>query len=511
MPPADAYQDSLKRGALVNLLGLAAKLIFPLYFVLATWMFGEQTMGLFFLASFLVEVAISAVSSGFNDAVIVHGSHASDDPERADHLYRVMGTGFGLTLAVALALLVATLLGADALGAWLYPDRPTLPGLLRIGALSLPFIALSQIAVAATKARLHMKYDALINGLIKPFGLLGFSALAWALGAQAEGLLWAHTATWIVLAALAVRAYGAHFDVPRTVRAALAVDIDRPMLSFAVPQSLNMTFNKYLTRLDVLMLAYFGFTNGQVAFYATGALVTSNIREVKLIFSQALAPVAARYHAAGDPSAFEATLGQVSRWTTTLALPILAAALILRDDVLVLIDASYIGDTRFMALLLIPPFLSCAVGLAGNSIVFTGHARWNLLNSLLVAGLNTGFNLWLIPRYGLLGAAMATALAASLVSALQIVELGLLERIWLRPSAVWQPHLAGALVFAGLALAWDPAQLGSPLTRVALAVGCAVAYASLLIAVRHPEALGLLARARHRLGGPDAAPKDDVS
>ncbi|MCA9544616.1 MAG: polysaccharide biosynthesis C-terminal domain-containing protein [Myxococcales bacterium] len=502
MSREDAYQDSLKRGALVNLLGLAAKLIFPLYFVLATWMFGEQVMGLFFLASFLVELGISAVSSGFNDAVIVYGSHSSDDEAKADHLYRVMGTGFGLTLATGALLLVATFLGADVLGARFYPDRPTLPGLLRIGALSLPFIALSQIAIAATKAKMHMQYDALINGLVKPFGLLGFSALAWALGAKAEGLLWAHTVTWAVLAVLAVRAYGKHFDVGRTARAALAFRLDRQVLGFAIPQSLNMTFNKYLTRLDVLMLAHFGFSNAAVAFYATGALVTSNIREVKLIFSQALAPVAARFHAQGDPAAFEATLGKVSRWTTSLAMPILLAALILRDDLLVLVDASYVGDTRFMAVLLIPPFLSCAFGLAGNSIVFTGHSRWNLVNSLLVAGLNTVFNLWLIPRMGLLGAAVATALAASLISALQIVELGLLERIWLRPGHVWQPHLVGGLLLAGALLAWDPAQLGGVPTRVGLAVAGALLYSAGLLAVRHPEALGLAARLKARLAGP---------
>ena len=34
----------------------------------------------------------------------------------------------------------------------------------------------------------------------------------------------------------------------------------RAMLGFAVPQSLNMTFNRFLTRFDALMLAAFGFS-----------------------------------------------------------------------------------------------------------------------------------------------------------------------------------------------------------------------------------------------------------
>ncbi len=501
MSGEDRYEDALRRGALVNLLGLAAKLVFPLYFVLATWMFGPSVVGLFLLASFVLEVGISAVSSGFNDAVIVYGSHHSDRDEDADHLYRILGNGVGVPLAAGLLLMAAMLLGAEPFCDAVYPDRPTLPGLLKVGALSLPLIALSQIAIAATKAKMHMEYDALINGLVKPFALLGFSVVAWLLGADALGLMWAHTATWVLLTGLALRGFGRHFDVRRTVAATLRFRPDRQVLEFAVPQSLNMTFNRYLTRLDVMMLAYFGYGDERVAFYATGALLTSHIREVKLIFSQALAPVAARHHGAGATAEFEAVLGRVSRWTTTLAVPLLLLALVLRDDLLVLVDPSYVGDTVFMAVLLLPPFLSCAFGLAGNSIVFTGHSRWNLLNSLLVAGLNTVFNLWLIPLYGLLGAALATALAASLVATLQIVELRFLEGIQLRLSAVWKPHLGLAGAVALLLALWDPAAIGRPgglLTRIGLVLALWVGFAVLMLLLGHPEARALARRLARR-------------
>ena len=498
---ADHY-DALKRGALVNLLGLAAKLVFPLYFVLATWMFGPATVGLFMLASFIVVVAVSAVSSGFNDAVIIYGSHHADADDGGDRLYRVMGNGFALTGGLALLLLVALMFGAGPLCARLYPDRPDLPTLLRIGALSLPFIAVSQVAIAATKARLHMKYDAFINGGVKPFALLGFSVIAWQLDAGVAGLMWAYSATWAVLAVLAVRGFAEQFDWDRTLQATLRLRLDRQVLGFALPQSLNMTLNRYLTRLDVMMLAYFGHLDARVAFYATAALVTSHIREVKLIFSQALAPVAARHHHAGEAAELQATLGRVSRWTTSLAVPIVLLALVLRDDIMILIDPSYAGDTTFMAVLLLPPFLSCAFGLAGNCIVFTGHSRWNLVNSLLVAGLNTAFNLWLIPPYGLLGAAVATAMAASAITLLQLIELYLLEGVRLTLDAVWRAQLGMGLSLTALLLLWDPAKLGTPLTRVALVGALWLGYAALLLALGHPEARALLRQARDRLGSP---------
>ncbi len=498
MAPKTQYDQALKRGAFVNLLGLLAKLIFPLYFVLATWMFGPAKVGLFMLASFIVEVAISAVSSGFNDAVIIYGSHSSDDAEDADRLYQVMGNGFGITVLAGLALMAVMVLGAGPFCARFYPDRPDLPLLLQLGAASLPFIALSQIAIAATKARMHMQYDAFINGFVKPFALLGFTLLAWMLDAGVVGLMAAFLATWVVLSVLAVRGFGKHFDWGRTVRASLRIQPDAEVLSFAIPQSLNMTFNRYLTRLDVMMLAWFGYMDARIAFYATAALITSHIREVKLIFSQALAPVAARHHVAGETAEFEEVLGRVSRWTTSLAVPIIFVAFVLRDDIMVLVDPSYVGDTTFMLVLLLPPFLSCAFGLAGNSIVFCGHSRWNLFNSILVAGLNTAFNLWLIPQHGLLGAAIATAMAASCVSTLQLIELRFLEGVWLRPSAVWMPHLGLYLGLGALFLLWDPAKLGAWPTRVGLVVGLSLAFGALMWVLGHPEVRALMTKLRGR-------------
>ena len=75
-----------------------------------------------------------------------------------------------------------------------------------------------------------------------------------------------------------------------------------------------------------------------------------------------------------------------------------------------------------MLWLLVPPILSCSVGLAGNIIVMTGHSTWNLINSVSVALLNVIFNYLLIPQYGLLGAAYATALAATAISIAQLEE-----------------------------------------------------------------------------------------
>jgi hypothetical protein len=89
----DSFDRHLTRGAFVNVLGLLAKLIQPLLFVLLTWMFGPSVMGVYFLTTSIGAMATSALTSGYVDATMIYGSHhvdrAGQDEEAARTLYQV--------------------------------------------------------------------------------------------------------------------------------------------------------------------------------------------------------------------------------------------------------------------------------------------------------------------------------------------------------------------------------------------------------------------------------------
>ena len=488
------YDKQLKRGVLVNLISLVSWLIHPLFFVIVTWLFGPELLGVYFLASFITEVANSTVTSGYNDAAMIFGSHHADKEDAHDELYGVFANALLMSLGLSGLVLIAAHFGVVPMVEWLYDDRADLAGGLMILVWTLPFMAITGSCIAATKARMHMEYAAAINGFASPLLLLSTSLIAWWVEGGLIGLMIAHLVTRAVLAAMAVWGFTRVFESRKMFRAMRHFRLHRKMLTFALSQSLNMTFNRYATRLDVIMLAAFGHSNVEVAFYASAALLTFNIRQIKFIFSNSLAPIVARYHKAGDSALFEETLGRVARWTTTLVVPAALAAIVLRADILTLVHPSYTDDSVFMVVLLATPFLSCAFGLAGNCIVYTAHTNWNLLNAVLIAGLNTGFNLLLIPPLGLLGAAVATALASLLYSVLQLIELWFLERVTIRLGAVFKAHLGWVLLVPLLVALWDPGVNGTVVTRIATAVGLVLAYGAALLLVRHPEAHALLRR-----------------
>lgn len=492
------YDKQLIRGIIVNGVGLAAKLLHPLFVITVAWLFGTDIAGLYFLAFFLGEFAASAVTAGYNDATTIFASPLVEEPERRAELYQIFANAMAMTLVLSGLTIAIVYLGVEWFVETLYPTRPQLVEALKILSWSLPLAAVVQVFIAATKALMKMEYHVAVNFFARPLVLLLFTIGAWYLDAGFNSLMWAQVASYGVAAAMSVWAFARHFSLVDTFRAMTRLRFNWEMLHFALPQNLNITINQYLTRIDVIMLGAFGLSNHNIAFYSTAALITSNLREVRLVFSAAIGPVLARHHARDERQAFEDLLSKVARWTTALVIPLILLLIVMRADVLLIFHESFVGNTWFMVALLLAPYANCAFGLAANAIVYTKHSVWNLFNTCIVAGLNTGFNLLFIPEYGMLGAAIGTSLAAVIVVLLQLIELRFLERVKIRLSVVYRTHIGFFAMLAIVALLWDPAEIGGLGARFAVAGGLLFGYGAVLAAIGQVDVKGALARLARR-------------
>lgn len=478
------YDRKLARGARINALGTLGKLLHPLYLVLATRLYGPEVLGLYIVAVSLVELAASILVGGFKDGIVMfggRGDHERDAEHRAT-LYRVLASSiFVVGVLCLLLVLVASLAGRSLLDVF-FSYNATAVGMgdrieavLPILVWTLPCIAVMELGLAATKSLMRMEYDAILVGLSRPMLLIVSAVVAWFVVPGLQGLLWAYLVTHALLALGGVWAFMRHFSLLDLGRTLLRPRLERQLLAFAVPQSLNQTLNNFITNVDRLMLAYFGVAPELIAFYGTAAVIMRNIRQAKLAFSGAFAPVIARLHAERRIARLEESFGVVARWALTIAVPGVIAVLGLRQELLLLFHRSYTHDSAFMILLAVPPLLSCWVGLAGNIVVMTGHSQWNLFNSVLVGIANAALNALWIPLYGLWGAALATALATLGVSLLQLVEAKLLVGVRARLDLVYKPILAGmAAAVVLLVAAW----LGdSTVMRAMATVAALVVYA----------------------------------
>jgi O-antigen/teichoic acid export membrane protein len=121
------------------------------------------------------------------------------------------------------------------------------------------------------------------------------------------------------------------------------------------------------------------------------------------------APKFASLYSKGDMRALSKTARQSSTLMVIAATPLLALMLIFPSSILSLFGSDFKAGALLLRLLCIGQFINVAAGSVGYLLIMTGHERLLSLNIALSTIINLGLCLWLIPKMGPLGAAIATA------------------------------------------------------------------------------------------------------
>ena len=105
-----------------------------------------------------------------------------------------------------------------------------------------------------------------------------------------------------------------------------------------------------------------------------------------------------------------------------------------------------------LQLLVLGQFINAASGPCGNVLTMKGWTWLNLINSLILAIVNFILNFMMIPRYGLLGAALATAFSLGLVNIMRYLEVAVFLKIAPYKIRSLKPILFGMLAIIPISI-----------------------------------------------------------
>ncbi|MFN1833683.1 polysaccharide biosynthesis C-terminal domain-containing protein [Balneola sp. MJW-20] len=448
--------SDLKKGALVNFLGVVGKMAAPVFLVVVNRLYGTDVFGLFITATIAIEIVIAFLTSGFKDGAMIFVSRHSDDPSEQSDLYTSLANAFTWSIGLSgLILAIGVFFGSNILE-MVYGDdfSEGLNTMFRFMIFAIPLLASERIILAATQGLKIMKYDAISSGWLRPVCLLGCSVLFYYLIPGVTGLAVAYLATQLILCIFALYFYSRELSWSRLFLAFRHYRINKELIDFAIPQNINMTLNRFITGLDVLMLPAFGFSATVVGYYGAGSMIVREVRSVKFIFSNAFAPFIVRLHKEQKYKELSEHFSRTAGWIATIAIPLLLIIAIYKLPVLNFVVEDYEGSATFMYFLLPIPYMYCSFSLAANIVAMTGHSRLTLLNSILVSVTNFCLNLILIPKYGIIGAALASAIAMLALNSLEVYEARKVAHTKLRWDLMYRPHLAGLVASGVLFIGW---------------------------------------------------------
>jgi stage V sporulation protein B len=222
----------------------------------------------------------------------------------------------------------------------------------------------------------------------------------------------------------------------------------------SVPTALYDFLNIGVMQIDLIMLGLYvghvsGLTLETLGIYAAGVEVALGLRKVSQVFAPIFVPIVARQIAAGDIRQAEASYGYLARWMLAILLPALAVLALAGGAILAIFGEGFRRGAPWMTVAGVACALNAFVGL-GESILLVRRPGLNLLNSSIALGATVVLNLWLIPAFGPLGAAIGMLVPYTIQGALRSVEISIIFQ-WRWPvRALIKPWVAA---LAGLPLA----------------------------------------------------------
>lgn len=217
-------------------------------------------------------------------------------------------------------------------------------------------------------------------------------------------------------AAVLMRFVGLHHMFEGLTLKAIRVPA-RDMFSFAIPiLTSEFVTGAMMTAISVIMLGYFHTLTDVAIFRAAVPAARMNL-VVMASFSLLFTPHAARLFAKSDFEGVNDLYWRTTAWLTLLTLPLFIATFSLSQPLTLLLYGSrYEASGKVLALLSLANYFNVALGFNTLTLRVFGKLRPIIVVNVTAAVADILLNFALVPRFGAMGAAVATTVSMLLLN-----------------------------------------------------------------------------------------------
>lgn len=286
--------------------------------------------------------------------------------------------------------------------------------------LSIPFVVGLEIGIGSIRGLENTLYRTYVRDLFYPGGriLLMVSLLSMGFGVLAVGY------AYLLIAMIAVLLV--HILLNRLIPLVGHYNTHpKHLLLFSLPLVFSSVLALLLTRTDTLLVGYFR-TSYEVGLYGAAYPLANGLLIILVSFGFLYLPLASRLDANERHDEIDAIYKLTTKWIVIVTFPAFLTLVVFPGDILsIMFSEKYTGASIALSILSVGFFTSAIGGRNRETLAALGHTGHILLTNAIAFVLNIVLNLILIPMYGFLGAAMASAFSYAVLNALVI---GILKR-----------------------------------------------------------------------------------
>ena len=413
--------------------------------LLARWV-GPEFLGIYSIANSIMLISEVFAKMGLETGIMRFISRLNPELDK-EKINLLIGSSLKMVSVFSLSIMIILIISSGTIVDNYFNGKSLLKPVLIIFAIAIPFNALIQISAFATQGFKRLKYKTIVTQFLNPtILLLSMVFCYWFMSKEYT----------IMIPILTTGVIGFLFMIVVLKKVSgfknnqiLESKINYELLKFSYPLMFVTILQTLMHWMDILMLGYF--TNPlTVGLYHPAARTAGLLQALLLSFLSIYAPLAAQFHSQGDKVKLSNTYQLVNRWLLIFAIPISAVFVLFPEKVLLLFGSQYLESSQVLVLLTIATFAQAILGAAGPTLSMSGHTKLVLFNSIGTFILNFGLNIWLIPIYGILGAAIATLTSLTIIGLIRVTQVYFILKINFLNLKLIKPILSGLVCYSVL-------------------------------------------------------------
>lgn len=194
------------------------------------------------------------------------------------------------------------------------------------------------------------------------------------------------------------------------------------LLAYSSTMILISFMNIILVRTDRIMLGIFS-TTSAVGIYN---IVDSIGRLTNFLLASSNAsfvPIISELYSQKKIIILNKLYSTIIRWISIFTVPIVVTIVLFPGVILNIFGPEYLVAKNVLIILAFGQMINSFGGANGYILNMTGNEKLNLINNFVMGGLNVFLNFLLIPKYGILGAGIATTVSIVIINIIIIIQI----------------------------------------------------------------------------------------
>jgi O-antigen/teichoic acid export membrane protein len=402
-----------------------------------------RSLGLAGFGSYVVAFAVAKGLSSFGlmgaDWIVLRQGAYYQGIGDLNRLRSTVHLALALSGLTSVVLNAGLFISAPIIATRVFHDDSLAP-ILRVVSIMAPVMTLGYVMLYGTQAYKSMREVALIRNVLQPVIRIALVTAALYVSNSALSAVVGLLCAEVLLMITSV--FALHRQLP--LRGATSPIDRRGLIRFALPVWGTKLVDITRSQLFPLLLGSLATVSESGIFVASQRIAAAPSAIIAAL-TQVYSPMGSDLHLQGRREEHAVLFKSIGKWSFALGFPLFCAMVAFPEELLSIFGADFRSAAPTLLLLAIAMFVNFSTGPAGATLIMVGRAQLGLIDHILVVATEIGLSLWLLPSYGVLGAAVVRMIGTSLNNLARLIQVWWITGHHPYRFDYWKPAAAGVI------------------------------------------------------------------